>query len=286
MSPPPPAPTFDLDHGLASQVRLNNGVRMPVLGLGVWKTPKGVDTVNAVASALRAGYRLIDTATLYDNEADVGAAVHASATDRSSLFVTTKLWNADQGFEAARRAFEGSRSALRDEVVDLYLVHWPVTGRRKESWRALVDLQREGRVRAIGVSNFTVRHLEELLGESEVVPAVNQVEFSPFLFQRDLLEFCRGHRIQLEAYAPLTRGHRLDHPVLRRIAEGHRRTPAQVVLRWALQHEVVVIPKTIHPERMRENAGALEFALGRGEMEEIDALDEGYRTTTDPSTFA
>ncbi|MGI0132316.1 MAG: aldo/keto reductase [Thermoplasmata archaeon] len=259
---------------------------MPVLGLGVWKTPAGAATIEAVRTALQAGYRLVDTATLYGNEKDVGQAIASAGIPRDRLFVTTKVWNADQGFAPTLAAFERSHAALGGAPVDLYLIHWPVPERRLETWKALAQLYREGRCRAIGVSNFNVRHLEELLSVTDIVPAVNQVEFSPFLVQRGLLDYCRARGIQLEAYAPLTRGHRLDHPVIAGIATSHGRSPAQVVLRWALQHDVIVIPKTVREARMKENAGALDFALPAAEMAQLDGLDEGYRTTTDPDTFA
>ncbi|MCI4330705.1 MAG: aldo/keto reductase [Thermoplasmata archaeon] len=256
---------------------------MPVFGLGVWQAPQGRATREAVTCAIGAGYRLIDTAALYQNEASVGEGVRASGVAREELFVTTKLWNDDQGFDAALRGFERSRRLLNLGAVDLYLVHWPVRGLRLESWRALGKLQREGACRSIGVSNFTVAHLDELIGSSDLVPAVNQVEFSPFLYQRELLEYCRDHGIQLEAYAPLTRGRKLDHPALVRLARTLGRSPAQVVLRWGLQHGVVEIPKSVHPERIRENAGCLDFQLSPGQLAALDALHEGFRTTWDPS---
>jgi diketogulonate reductase-like aldo/keto reductase len=259
------------------------GVAMPVFGFGTWKLPAGRATREAVAAALAAGYRLIDTAAMYGNEADVGAAVRDSGLPREEVFVTTKLWNDDQGFEPALRAFERSERALGLGPVDLYLIHWPVPGRRLESWRALERLHREGRCRSIGVSNFARSHLEELAGHAEIPPAVDQVEFSPFLFQRALLEDVRGRGIQLEAYAPLTRGRRLDTPAIRSAAEAHGATPAQVLLRWGLQHGVVEIPKSAHAERIRENAGAFAFALTGAEMAALDALDEGFRTSWDPT---
>jgi methylglyoxal/glyoxal reductase len=276
------SPAFDLSTGLSTRVELRPGVRMSVLGLGVWQVPPGAATRNAVQAALQIGYRLIDTAALYRNEADVGEALRASGIPRDEVFITTKLWNDDQGYESALRAFERSRRALGLSEVDLYLIHWPVPGKRRESWRALGRLLDEGQCRAVGVSNFTVAHLEELLQDSEVVPAVNQVEFSPFLYQKELLEYCRAHGIQLEAYAPLTRGSRLDDPRVRGIAEAGRRTPAQVLLRWGLQHNVVEIPKSVHPERMRENAGAFGIELTSREMTLLDTLDEAYRVSWDP----
>jgi diketogulonate reductase-like aldo/keto reductase len=277
---------FALDRGPASQVQLRDGNRMPVFGLGTWKLEAGQSTRAAVRAAAAAGYRLFDTAKLYGNEEDVGAALRESGLDRSEYFVTTKLWNDDHGFDTALRAFESSRRALGLEQLDLYLIHWPVSGKRLESWRALEQLQEEGKVRSIGVSNFTVAHLEELLSVSQVVPAVNQVEFSPFLFQRELLEFCRKNRIQLEAYAPLTRGHQFDDRTIARIAKAHARSPAQVLVRWGLQHEIVEIPKSAHTDRIEENARVFDFALSGPEMDELDRLDRGFRTTWDPTGMA
>jgi methylglyoxal/glyoxal reductase len=277
---------FALDGGPASRVQLRDGNRMPVFGLGTWKLDPGRPTRAAVRAAVAAGYRLFDTAKLYGNEEDVGAALRESGLDRSEYFVTTKLWNDDHGFEPALRAFEASRRALGLEQLDLYLIHWPVPGKRLDSWRALEQLQEEGKVRSIGVSNFTVAHLEELLSVSKVVPAVNQVEFSPFLFQRELLEYCRQHRIQLEAYAPLTRGRKFDDPTLARIAKAHARSPPQVLLRWGLQHEIVEIPKSSHVARVEENARVFDFELSSAEMTELDRLDGGFRTTWDPTGMA
>jgi diketogulonate reductase-like aldo/keto reductase len=256
---------------------------MPVLGLGVWQTPKGAQTRTAVSAALSFGYRLVDTAALYANEEEVGEAIRASDVPRDEVFVTTKLWNDDQGYDRALRAFDRSRTALGVGPVDLYLIHWPVERLRVESWRALVKLRREGACRSIGVSNFTVRHLEELIQQSDVIPTVNQVEFNPFLYQRDLLQFCQRHRIQLEAYAPLARAKRLDDAGVRAIGNAHGKTPAQVVLRWGLQRAVVVIPKSVHPDRIRENAELFDFELTSAEMSRLDGLDESFRTTWDPS---
>lgn len=285
MRPPASTPAFDLSKGLASTVRLHNGVEMPVFGLGVWQCSPGRETREAVGAALASGYRLIDTASMYQNERDVGEAVRASGLARDEVFVTTKLWNDDQGYEEALRAFEKSRKNLGFPTVDLYLIHWPVSGRRLDSWRALGKLLRDGDCRAIGVSNFTVAHLEELLASSDIVPMVNQVEFSPFLYQKELLDYCRSRGIQLEAYAPLTRGRRLADPVVNRVARAAGRTPAQVVLRWILQHATVPIPKSVRPERIRENAGAFDFSLDADAMALLDGLDEGYRTSWNPERF-
>ncbi|MCI4347152.1 MAG: aldo/keto reductase, partial [Thermoplasmata archaeon] len=236
---------FDLSRGLETRTRLHDGTSMPILGLGVWQAPPGAATRNAVTYALESGYRLVDTASLYQNEADVGAAIRGSEIDRDEIFVTTKLWNDDQGYEPALKAFERSLRTLGLAEVDLYLVHWPVSELRSESWRALVRIQREGRCTSIGVSNFTVAHLRELRERSDVLPVVNQVEFHPFLYQPELLDYCKQEGIQLEAYSPLARGRRLQDATLAAIAQAHRRTPAQVMLRWGLQHGVVEIPKSV-----------------------------------------
>jgi diketogulonate reductase-like aldo/keto reductase len=268
-----------------STVTLNGGVEMPVLGLGVWQTGAGTETRTAVRTALEAGYRLVDTARIYQNEADVGAAIRESGVPRERVFVTTKLWNSDHGYDRALRACDQSLARLGLEQVDLYLVHWPAPGRR-DSWRALERLLADGKARAIGVSNYTVRHLDELLGECRIAPAVNQVEFNPFLHQRELLDHCRKHRIQLEAYGPLVRGHRMEHPGVVQVARKHRRTPAQVLIRWGIEHEVVTIPKSARPERIRENADVFGFALDAADLALLDALDERYRTAWDPTDAA
>jgi diketogulonate reductase-like aldo/keto reductase len=280
---PAPAGRFDLADGLASRTTLNDGHRMPVLGLGVWKSAPGRETREAVRAALQVGYRSVDTASMYGNEADVGAAVRESGVPRDEVFLTTKVWNDQQGYEGTLRAFEQSRQALGVEVVDLYLIHWPVPKLRSETWRALQELQRDGRCRSIGVSNYGTEHLEELLADSRVVPSVNQVEFSPFLYQRELLDYCRGKGIQLEAYAPLTRGRRLDEPVLAELARAHHRTPAQLLLRWGLEHGVVEIPKSVRRERIEENARIFDFELPEADRSRLDGLDASLRTAWDPS---
>ena len=267
---------------LGSRVTLNNGNTMPVLGLGMWQAGSGKQTRKAVATALEIGYRLFDTAKLYGNESDLGTAIRESGIPREEIFVTTKLWNNDQGYESALRAFEKSRRELGLDYVDLYLIHWPVPGLRQESWKALLKIRDEGLARSIGVSNYTIRHLEELLRATPAPPAVNQVEFHPFLYQKELLEFCVSKKIQLEAYSPLTRGHRLDHPVISQIAARHGRTPAQVLIRWSLQHGLVVIPKSIRPERIRENAAVFDFQLSPDDMKRLDSLDESSHVAWDP----
>jgi diketogulonate reductase-like aldo/keto reductase len=268
---------------LDARARLNDGNGIPWLGLGVYRTSAGGACLRAVKHALSIGYRHIDTAALYGNEEDVGRAVRESGLARDAVFVVTKLWNSDQGYASAIEACGQSLAKLKLDYVDLYLIHWPEPRKRLDSWRALVELRKQGKCRSIGVSNYTVAHLKELAAQSEVVPSVNQVEFSPFLFQRELLDFCKARAIQLEAYCPLTRGAKLSDPVVRSVAGRHGKTPAQILLRWALQHEVVVIPKSARPARIEENAGIFDFTLDERDMAALDGLNADYRACWDPT---
>jgi diketogulonate reductase-like aldo/keto reductase len=265
---------------------LLTGARIPQVGLGVWQSPRGEVTRQAVTTALRIGYRHVDTARIYGNEADVGEGLRASGLPRADVFVTTKLWNDDQGYDQALRAFDASLQRLGLEYVDLYLLHWPVAGKRLDSWRALERIHAEGRSRAIGVSNFLVSHLEELLASAKVVPHVNQIELSPFLQRRETVAFCQSRGIVVEAYSPLTHGKRLGHPVV--VAEAKRvgRSPAQVLLRWGIQKGFVTLPKSVHEERIRENAALFDFALDADAMARLDALEENLATGWDPAQQA
>ncbi|MBO8163492.1 MAG: aldo/keto reductase [Brevibacillus sp.] len=263
---------------------LHNGVKMPWLGLGVWKAKEGDEVKKAVRWALETGYRSIDTAAIYGNESGVGEAIRESGIPRDQLFITTKVWNADQGYETTLKAFEESRKRLGLEYLDLYLVHWPVKGKYKETWKALEKLYKDGYVRAIGVSNFQIHHLQDLMADSEQVPVVNQVEYHPLLTQQPLLSFCREHRIQLEAWSPLMQGN-LDQPLLDRLADKYGKTPAQIVLRWDLQNEVVTIPKSVTEQRIRENADIFDFTLSDEDMAQISALNQNKRFGPDPDNF-
>jgi len=270
---------------LASRVRTNQGLEIPWLGLGVFQSPPGAPTRDAVAWALTMGYRLIDTAALYGNEEDVGAAIRASGVPREEIVVTTKLWHSDHGFEPAQAAARKSLERLGLGWIDLYLIHWPQARTpdvRLDSWRALEKLQREGICRSIGVSNYTVRHLEEIRKSSDVVPAVNQVEFHPFVYDPELELYCRAHNIRIEAWSPLTRGRHLENAVLRTVASEVRRTPAQVLLRWGLQHGAIELPKSVHEDRIRENSRVFDFALNAGQMTRLDGLAGGDRVGWDP----
>ncbi|WP_067171740.1 aldo/keto reductase [Microtetraspora niveoalba] len=268
-------------------ITLNNGVTMPQLGFGVWQVPDD-EAEHAVSAALAAGYRSIDTAKLYQNEAGVGRAVRESGIPRDELFVTTKLWNDEHGYDRALRAFDASMERLGLDVLDLYLIHWPAPAQNKyvETWKALEKLYADGRVRAIGVSNFTVQALDRLLDEAEVVPAVNQIELHPQFAQDALRAYDSAHGIATEAWSPLGQGKGLlDEPVLTRIAAKHGRSPAQVVLRWHIQLGNIVIPKSVTPERIRENIDVFGFELDPGDMTEIAAMDADRRLGPDPATF-
>jgi len=268
---------------ITSKVELSGSVAIPVLGLGVFQAASGDETQNAVRWALEAGYRHLDTAKIYGNEADVGEAIRASGLPRGEVFVTTKLWNSDHGYDKTLRACDGSLKRLGLSYVDLYLVHWPVHGPRLDTWRAMETLLDAGKCRAIGVSNYMVRHLTELLGACRVAPSVNQVELSPFLYPKDLVRFCEQKRIVLGAYSPLTKGMKLKHPAVVAAAKKVGRTPAQVLIRWALEHGFVVLPKSVTKGRIEENARVFDFSLGAEEMRALDALDEGLHTGWDPT---
>ncbi len=263
---------------LNSTAKLNNGIQIPRLGLGVYQVPSGKSTVKAVKYALKIGYKHIDTAMIYGNESDVGKALKDSDVKREDIFITTKVWNSDQGYDSTLEAFESSLKRLGLSYVDLYLIHWPIQGKTNETWKALIKLLRNGKVNAIGVSNYSINDLRETIQSSDVVPAINQVEFHPFLYQKDLLLFCKSNSIHPEAYSPLTRGKRLDDPSIVRISKDYGKTPAQILVRWSLQHDLVVIPKSNHEERILENSQVFDFHINQKDMDILDSLDENLRT--------
>ncbi|WP_086791655.1 aldo/keto reductase [Streptomyces thermovulgaris] len=267
-------------------VTLNNGVRMPQLGFGVFQVPDA-ETTAAVTAALEAGYRSVDTAAIYGNEGGVGKALAASGIARDELFVTTKLWNADQGYDATLKAFDASLSRLGLDYVDLYLIHWPTPARDlyRESWRAIEKLVADGLVRTAGVSNFQPAHLRRLLDSASLVPAVNQIELHPGLQQTELRALHAELGIATEAWSPLAQGAVLSDATITGIAERHGKSPAQVVLRWHLQLGTIVIPKSVTPTRIRENIDVFDFSLTDEEMDAIAALDRGLRTGPDPDTL-
>ena len=262
--------------------KLANGVLMPRIGLGVYLVPRGRDTRESVASAIRLGYRHIDTARLYGNEADVGKAMRESGVAREQLFVTTKLWNSDHGFDRTLVAFDESRGALGLETVDLFLLHWPVPKLRLDSWRALERLYDEGRVRAIGVSNYMVHHLEELVGRARIAPMVNQIEVHPFLQQRAVRSWCAKNNVAVAAYCPLAKGEVVDDPTVQKVAKEAGVTPAQAVLAWGLHHGLMVLPKSVRPQGQAENLAASQVRLTASQIAALDGLERGYVTDWDP----
>jgi diketogulonate reductase-like aldo/keto reductase len=270
---------------LQSIKTLHNGVEMPTLGLGVYKMVNPEEAVNAMTTALKVGYRAIDTASLYGNEKEVGESVRASGLKREDVFVTTKVWNADQGYDQTLRAFEKSLELLGFNYLDLYLTHWPVKETFKESYRAIERLYDEKLIRATGVSNHHQHHLEDIFVKANVKPMVNQVELSPRLTQYDLRTFCADNEIAVTSWSPLARGRLLDEPSLIRTGTKYGKTPAQIIIRWHLQHDLIVIPKSVTPERIAENAHVFDFELSFEDMKNIDSLNLNERTGADPDNF-
>ncbi len=271
--------------GLATTISLNNGVEIPKFGLGVFKMEEGAEVTDAVQWAIEEGYKSIDTAKVYANEAGVGEAIKASGIARDDIFVTTKVWNSDQGYDETLRAYEKSLDELGMEYVDLYLVHWPVKGKYVDTWRALETMYNEGRVRAIGVSNFLVHHLQDVLDAGTIVPMVNQVEFHPRLQQPELQAFCKNNGVQLEAWSPIMKGRVLDIPELVAIGNNHGKDAVQVTLRWMYQKDIVTIPKSVKKHRIASNADIFDFELSAAEMQAIEDLDQGTRVGPDPDNF-
>ncbi|WP_314588077.1 aldo/keto reductase [Paenibacillus terrigena] len=268
---------------------LHNGVDMPGLGLGVFKVEEGDTLVQAVKSAIAHGYRSIDTAAIYGNERSVGQAILEALQEnelaREDLFITSKVWNADLGYESTLAAYEASLEKLGLDYLDLYLIHWPVQGKYNEAWRALETLYHEGRVKAIGVSNFQIHHLEDLISKAQIKPMVNQVEFHPRLTQKELLRYTKEQGIQLEAWSPLMQGELLDNPTLVDIAAKYGKSVAQIILRWDLQHGVITIPKSVKEQRIIENAALFDFELSTNDMAQIDGLNQDLRVGPDPDNF-
>lgn len=269
-----------------NHLKLNNGVQIPQLGLGVYQTPLGEQTVNSVMWALEAGYRHIDTAKIYGNEESVGEGIRASGVSREEIFLTTKLWNEDIRRGRTREAFEESLAALGTDYIDLYLIHWPAEGFEK-AWSEMEALYREGKIRAIGVSNFHRPHLEQLSKTAEITPAVNQIESHPYLTNQELIDHCRSLGIEVEVWSPLggTGGNLLADPALNTLSEKYQKTPAQIVLRWDIQREVIVIPKSTHRDRIISNLMVDDFELSDDDMELISSLNRNLRVGPDPDTF-
>ncbi|WP_144554415.1 aldo/keto reductase [Bacillus sp. X1(2014)] len=270
---------------LKDTTTLHNGVKMPWVGLGVFKVNEGEEVVQSVKAAIKNGYISIDTAAIYKNEEGVGQAIKESGVPREELFITSKVWNSEQGYESTLAAFETSLNKLGLDYLDLYLIHWPGKNKYKETWKALEKLYKDGRVRAIGVSNFLVHHLEDLISTAEIKPMVNQVEFHPHLTQKELLAYCKKEGIQMEAWSPLKQGQLLNEPVLEDLAHKYNKSVAQVILRWDLQHGVVTIPKSIKEHRIIENANLFDFELSAEDMDKIDGLNQDSRAGSHPDTM-
>lgn len=274
---------------IQNTTNLHNGVKMPWLGIGVFKVEEGPELVNALKFAIKNGYRSIDTAAVYRNEEGVGQAIREAIQEenisREDLFITSKVWNSDLGYESTLAAYETSLQKLGLEYLDLYLIHWPVEEKYKEAWRALETLYKEGKVRAIGVSNFQIHHLEDLLKDAEIKPMINQVEYHPRLTQVELKAFCEKHNIQLEAWSPLMQGQLINNPTIQEIANKHHKTVAQVIIRWDLQNGVVTIPKSTKEHRIVENSTIFDFELSTEEMQKINGLNQDHRVGPDPDNF-
>ncbi|PIC87056.1 aldo/keto reductase [Sporosarcina sp. P20a] len=270
---------------LQSTTTLSNGVEMPWLGLGVFKVEEGTELVNVVKTAIEHGYRSIDTAAIYGNESSVGKGIQATQVDRKELFITSKVWNSELGYEKTLVAFDESITKLGLDYLDLYLIHWPVEGQFKEAWRALETLYEEGKAKAIGVSNFQPHHLEELMKDAKIKPMINQVEYHPRLSQKEVQAFCQKHDIQMEAWSPLMQGELLENAELQEIADRYNKSVAQVILRWDLQNGVVTIPKSTKAHRIAENADVFNFELTSEDMEQINKLNQDQRIGPDPDNF-
>lgn len=273
---------------MQSLIQLNSKAVMPQLGLGVWQAKDGHEVKQAVKTAIECGYRLIDTAAVYGNEKGVGQAIADSGVSRSELFITTKVWNADQGYEQTLAALDKSLHRLGLDYVDLYLIHWPVPAKDLylETWRALEKLYEDGKVKAIGVSNFTIEYLDRLIDESTITPAVNQIELHPHLSQIKLRDYCKQRGIAVESYSPLggNGGTLLGEPILKQIGDRYDKSPAQVVLRWHLQNKLIVIPKSVSPDRIAQNIDVFDFELNDNDIALIDQLNSDTRVGSNPET--
>lgn len=270
---------------ITGSFKLHNGVEMPYLGLGTYQSDNDQEVIDAVADALQLGYRHIDTASIYGNEEGVGMGIQKSGVDRSEIFVVSKVWNSDQGYESTLKAFDESLCRLELDYLDLYLIHWPVAGKYKDTWRALEKLYKEKRIRAIGVSNFMQHHLEDLLTDAEIVPMVNQMEFHPYVVQQDLIDFCVSKGIQYESWSPFMQGKVFGLDICKDLSKKYNKSVAQVILRYNLQKGIVAIPKSAKKERIVSNADIFDFEISTKDIEFLDSLDRGERIGPDPNNF-
>src|SRR3989344_2943142 len=278
---------------LNSKILLNNGTKMPIIGFGTYHLAEGEEVINVVKFALGAGYRLIDTAKIYKNEEGVGRAIRESGIPREEIFLTTKLWNLDQGYQTSLVAIDESLAKLGLTYVDLYLVHWPTAdvkalesiNKREETWKAMEEIYKSGKAKAIGVSNYTIAHLEEMKKYATVLPAVNQVEFHPFLYREELLNYCKQNNIALNAYRSLTNGQKISNEVIEIIAGKYKKSNVQILIRWCLQHGCISLPKSTHKEHIRENINIFDFEISQEDMAALDALNENLHFSPDPNNL-
>lgn len=264
---------------------LHNGVEMPYLGLGTYQSDNDQEVVDAVKSALEIGYRHIDTASVYKNEEGVGQGIRESEVAREDIFVVSKVWNTDQGYETTLKAFDDSLKRLGLDYLDLYLIHWPVSGKYANTWKALEQLYKEKKVRAIGVSNFLKHHLEDILDDCKIIPMVNQMEFHPHVVQQDLIDFCTKNTIQYESWSPFMQGKVFDLDICNGLAKKYGKSVAQIILRWNLQKGIVAIPKSVHAKRIKSNADIFDIELSKEDIAFLDDLENGQRTGPDPDNF-
>lgn len=265
-----------------STVLLDNGVEIPILGLGTYQSEKGKETQNAVRYALDLGYRHFDTAAIYGNESDIGIALKESKVDLNDVFITTKVWNTDQGYDSTLKALDTSLSKLGMDYVDLYLVHWPLPEKRLETWKAMIKIYEMGKARSIGISNYTERHIDELLKDSPIVPVINQFEITPYLYQKKLAEHCLNNRIQIEAYSPFAQGKKVNEPKLVTLAQKYNKTPGQMLVKWSLEHNFIVLPKSVTPSRLKENAEVFDFNITKEDLDYMDTWNEDFRVAWNP----
>ena len=269
-------------NSIKDKIELSNGVKIPWLGFGTYKIKDPQEAIKSVLTAIKTGYRSIDTAEFYENEEYVGQGIKDSGIKREEIFITTKLWNNHHGHDQCLKAFNTSIKKLGLDYVDLYLIHWPVKGKIKETWKAFEKLYKDGKIRAIGVSNFLIHHLKEISESAEIQPMLNQVEFHPFLYQKELHEYCKKNNIQLEAWSPLVRARFFDNKILQELSIKYKKSPAQILLRWDLDKEIVTIPKSTHKKRIIENADIFDFILEKEDILKLDNLNRNFRTGPDP----